>query len=115
MKHSEWLPWPAEVGIPKRTAQRYMALAEFGLESDTVTLLGGLAATSRFISLRKIALAALAAAFEHARQDNDTAVRAPIETACSLMNEMAVMLGADDDLAGMRAAFDRGLKQEQHQ
>ena len=40
--HGKWLPWLDGTGIPKRTAQRMMALYESGLKSDTVTHLGGI-------------------------------------------------------------------------
>ena len=47
--HGEWLPWLAGAGIPKRTAQRMMALAESGMKSDTVTHLGGIRRALEFV------------------------------------------------------------------
>jgi hypothetical protein len=62
VRHGEWLPFLAEAGIHERTAQRYIALAEGNLQSDTVSLLGGPTAALRFLSLRARAMDALAEA-----------------------------------------------------
>ncbi len=39
-KHGQWLPFLADVGIPPRTALRYMTLASSGIKSATVANLG---------------------------------------------------------------------------
>jgi hypothetical protein len=44
VKHGDWLPFLKEAGTPERTAQRYIALANSGLKSDTVSDLGGIRA-----------------------------------------------------------------------
>lgn len=48
-KHGEWLPFLREAGIPERKAQRYMQLSRSGLKSDTVSDLGGIKATLRWL------------------------------------------------------------------
>ncbi len=69
--HGGWLTFLAEAGIPKRTAQRYMRLAESDLKSDTVTHLGGIAAALHFLRVRERMcdeLAALEAANREGRE-----------------------------------------------
>jgi hypothetical protein len=47
--HGEWLNFLAGAGVPERKAQRYMKLAWSGLKSDTVSDLGGIKATLRWM------------------------------------------------------------------
>jgi hypothetical protein len=48
--HGEWLPYLKALGIPPRTAQRYMTLAASGCKSATVAHLG-IGRAERFIAL----------------------------------------------------------------
>jgi hypothetical protein len=47
--HGQWLPFLDAAGVPERKAQRYMRLARSGLKSDTVSDLGGIKATLRWL------------------------------------------------------------------
>ena len=65
-EHGEWLPFLEHAGIPRRTAQRMLRIAEAGLKSDTVSRLGGIRATLQYLAagdkaceLWRAALAAL--------------------------------------------------------
>ncbi len=49
-RHGEWLPFLARAGMPERKAQRYMTLARSGIESDTVTDLGGIRGALEFLA-----------------------------------------------------------------
>lgn len=53
-KHGEWLQFLERAGVHKRHAQRLMRLAESGLKSDTVSLLGGIKAALEFLAKRKL-------------------------------------------------------------
>ena len=48
-KHGGWLPFLEEAGVQERKAQRYMQLARSGLKSDTVSDLGGIKATLKWL------------------------------------------------------------------
>jgi hypothetical protein len=48
--HGEWLPYLKALGIPPRTAQRYMTLAASGFKSATVAYLG-IRRAERFIAM----------------------------------------------------------------
>lgn len=48
--HGEWLPFLERAGINARTASRYVKLARSGIKSDTVSDLGGLIPSLRYIS-----------------------------------------------------------------
>jgi DUF3102 family protein len=48
-RHGEWLSFLTKAEIQERTAQRYMKLARSGLKSDTVSELGGIKATLRWL------------------------------------------------------------------
>ena len=50
MNHGDWLPWLEKTGIAPRTAQRWMLLARFGFEADTLIEAGGTGAA--LVSLR---------------------------------------------------------------
>ena len=65
-EYGEWLPFLEHAGIPLRTAQRMLRIAEAGHKSDTVSRLGGIRATLQCLAageeaceLWKAALAAL--------------------------------------------------------
>lgn len=47
--HGEWLPFLTRARVPERQAQRYMRLASSGLKPDTVSDLGGIKATLRWL------------------------------------------------------------------
>ncbi|WP_027167299.1 DUF3102 domain-containing protein [Mesorhizobium sp. WSM3224] len=49
-QHGEWLPFLGRAGIHERRARRLMQLARSGLESDTVSDLGGIGAALAFMS-----------------------------------------------------------------
>lgn len=104
-----WLPFLADADIPKRTAQRYMALAKSDLKSDTVTLLGGMVPALRFLSLRRKAMALLDNGFEAARNDEFDVAARDMLLAQPLMTEMLEMLGAENAAASVSAGFDRWL------
>jgi hypothetical protein len=89
VKHGNWLPFLAEAGIPERTAQRYMTLAESDLQSDTVSLLGGPTPALRFLALRAHAASALDEAEADARAGREGIE--PIERALDLIGDMAAM------------------------
>lgn len=99
--HGEWLRFLAEIGIPERTAQRYMQLAQSGLPSDTVSDLGGPTPALRFLKLRAKAVAAFDEAEAEARAGGDGLE--PIERACDLLNEMVEMFASVDGKAGDHA------------
>lgn len=94
IEHGGWLPFLAEAGIPKRTAQRWMALAEGRLESDTVTHLGGVKEALVFLSMRRHAMCALAKAEVACIQGStdDGELIEPLHIAIDTMQAMAVML-----------------------
>lgn len=48
-RHGEWLPFLKRAAVPERKAQRYMKLAWSCLKSDTVSDLGGINATLRWM------------------------------------------------------------------
>jgi hypothetical protein len=48
-QHGNWLPFLHRAGMPERKAQRYMKLAKSGLKSDTVSDLGGIKASMRWL------------------------------------------------------------------
>src|SRR5258708_1862419 len=47
--YGEWLPFLQRAGMPERKAQRYMKLAKSGLKSDTVSDLGGIKASLKWV------------------------------------------------------------------
>lgn len=49
-RHGEWLPLLARSGIGERWARRLMQIARSGLKSETVSDLGGIAATLQWLS-----------------------------------------------------------------
>lgn len=106
VKHGQWLPFLKEAGIPERTAQRYMTLADARLNSDTVSLLGGVVPALRFVRLRTLATGqfdrAEAAAIRQAQggdvEDDDLLVS--LETAMMLMDEMVAMFPPDERKGG---------------
>jgi hypothetical protein len=48
-RHGNWLLFLQRAEVPERKAQRYMKLAKSGLKSDTVSDLGGIKATLRWL------------------------------------------------------------------
>jgi hypothetical protein len=48
-RHGEWLAFLDRAAMPERKAQRYMQLAASGLKPDTVSDLGGIGATLRWM------------------------------------------------------------------
>lgn len=90
--HGEWLPWLRGTGLNERTAQRYMKLAASNMNSDTVSLLGGMMPALRFLRLRKIAHDQLCAAEEANRlADEGIEELVALETAILAMERMIAM------------------------
>lgn len=54
VEHGQWLPFLERAGVPERKAQRLMRLHAAGLDSDTVTDLGGQKAALEWLSLRSL-------------------------------------------------------------
>ncbi|NOV21653.1 DUF3102 domain-containing protein [Ensifer adhaerens] len=52
--HGQWLPFLKRAGVAERQAQRMMQLARSGLKSDTVSDLGGIKSTLKFLSERRL-------------------------------------------------------------
>lgn len=48
--HGNWSNWLAGTGVAERTAQRYMRLHRFALNSDTVSDLGGIGAALKWLA-----------------------------------------------------------------
>jgi hypothetical protein len=91
VRHGEWLQFLRQAGIPERTAQRYMAVAQSNLESDNVSDLGGVTSALRFLGLRRRACDALAAA----KAEPSSCVPA-LENATELIGEMAELFLSGD-------------------
>lgn len=47
--HGNWSEWLAGTGIGERSAQRYMRMHRYALNSDTVSDLGGIGATLEWL------------------------------------------------------------------
>lgn len=52
--HGNWASWLAETGLGERTAQRYMQLHRYSLNSDMVTDLGGIGAALQWLQPVKL-------------------------------------------------------------
>jgi hypothetical protein len=91
VQHGEWLPFLAKTGIHERMAQRYMTLAASGLNSDTVSLLGGIGSALRFLRLRTVAMDNLRAAEAANIAGSPSDAQAPLETFIELVGEMVAM------------------------
>jgi hypothetical protein len=92
--HGGWLPFLARVGIHERAAQRYMVLAEAGLESDMMSDLG-IAGALRFIRLRKSASATLISARGHVETEDRESLIADLEVTLSILAEMLDMVSLE--------------------
>lgn len=92
VRHGEWLPFLAAADVHERTAQRLMALAASNIESDTVSLLGGVMPALRFLRLRGIAADQLTQAEIAAREGKtDGEELVALEVAMEIMAEMIGM------------------------
>lgn len=96
--HGGWLGFLTDVGMPERTAQRYMRLATSGLESDTVSDLGGPTAALRFLNLRERATASLKEAEAEALAGRDGLE--PIEHALEIIFAMVRMFPEYENYGG---------------
>lgn len=98
--HGQWLPFLKEAGVHERTAQRYMKLAASNLESDTVSLLGGLNQALRFLQWRETAMHHFTNAEAAARRFEETGegeeyLLPPIEWGMDCLDEMVRMFPAE--------------------
>ena len=79
--HGDWLPFLQRAGIPERTGQRMLLVAERGLKSDMVSDLGGIGAALDFVRITDAAWANLRRALEDcepgSEEHYDTLSRAP--------------------------------------
>lgn len=98
--HGGWLPWLAEAGVRERTAQRLMKLAASNLESDTVSLLGGVSRALKFIRLREEATRHLRNAYRAAiaiDAGEDADELTPLGWSLHFMDEMVRMFPGHED------------------
>ena len=105
--HGQWLPFLKVAGIHERTAQRYMKLAASNLKSDTMSELGGVNPSLRFLKLRETALHHM----EHAQaaaqsiEDGEEAdVLTPLTWARCIADEMIRMFPNHEDWTGSAKA-----------
>jgi len=75
VQHGEWLPFLQRADLPERHAQRLMQLARSGLQSDSVTDLGGMVAALTFLSQWRLP------AFEESLMINSAARQRELEIA----------------------------------
>lgn len=93
--HGHWLPFLTRAGVPERKAQRLMKLHRGRLQSDTVSLLGGVSPALTFLGLRDSAMRCLdeaercAIRFETTDDEDDrVACERSMEVALSYIDAM---------------------------
>ena len=95
-QHGQWLPFLERAGLSERKAQRWMKLHRGRLQSDTVSLLGGVTPARTFLSFRDHATGFLDEAERTAIHFDETGegrenLQKPIECALSAIDAMMAM------------------------
>lgn len=102
--HGQWLPFLKRADVSERKAQRWMRLHRGRLNSDTVSLLGGVTPALTFLGLRDKAMRCLDAAEKHAiefettGEENAELLRS-MDVAISYIEAMACCFPAEETAA----------------